>query len=75
MNAKSSIQKSFTQIFLKRSHLIIQFRLLNFLNFSLHSSLLLAQDLINPNTPDRFTPSHARCTENCGSALTHRLFD
>ena len=27
---------------------------------------------INPHTPDRFTPSHARCAENCGSALTHR---
>ena len=25
----------------------------------------------NPHTPNRFTPSHARCTENCGSALTH----
>ena len=28
----------------------------------------------NPQTPDRFTPSHARCGENCGSELTHRSF-
>ena len=27
---------------------------------------------LNPHTPDRFTPSHARCAENCGSALTYR---
>ena len=27
---------------------------------------------VNPHTSDRFTPSHARCAENCGSALTHR---
>ena len=27
---------------------------------------------LNPHTLDRFTPSHARCAENCGSALTHR---
>ena len=26
----------------------------------------------NPHTPDRFTPSHARCAEICGSVLTHR---
>ena len=26
----------------------------------------------NPHTPDRFTPLHARCAENCGSALTNR---
>ena len=26
----------------------------------------------NPHAPDRFTPSRARCAENCGSALTHR---
>ena len=26
----------------------------------------------NSHTPDRSTPSHARCAENCGSALTHR---
>ena len=31
-----------------------------------------ANNSINPHTPDRFTPSHARCAENCGSALTHR---
>ena len=29
----------------------------------------------NPHAPDRFTPSSARCAENCGSALTHHLFD
>ena len=27
---------------------------------------------VNPHMPDRFTRSHARCAENCGSALTHR---
>ena len=27
---------------------------------------------LNPHAPDRFTPSRARCTEKCGSALTHR---
>ena len=27
---------------------------------------------LNPQRSDRFTPSHARCTENCGPALTHR---
>ena len=26
----------------------------------------------NSHAPDRFTPSRARCAENCGSALTHR---
>ena len=26
----------------------------------------------SPHTPDRLTPSQARCAENCGSALTHR---
>ena len=30
------------------------------------------QGKINPHTPDRFTPSHAHCAKNCGSALTHR---
>ena len=25
----------------------------------------------NHHTPDWFTPSHARCAENCGSALSH----
>ena len=30
---------------------------------------------VNPHTPDLFTPARARCAENCGSALTHRLFD
>ena len=25
------------------------------------------------HTPDRFTPSRARCAENSGSPLTHRL--
>ena len=25
---------------------------------------------LNPHAPDRFTPSSARCAENCGSALT-----
>ena len=29
-------------------------------------------NLINPHTPDRFTPSHARCAENYRSTLTHR---
>ena len=29
---------------------------------------------VNPQAPDRFTPSRVRCAENCGSALTHRLF-
>ena len=29
---------------------------------------------VNPNTHDRFTPSHARCAEKCGSALTNRKF-
>ena len=27
---------------------------------------------LNPHAPDRFTPSSARCAENCGSALTNR---
>ena len=27
---------------------------------------------VNPHTLDQFTPSHARCAENCGSALTNR---
>ena len=27
---------------------------------------------LNPHVPDRFTPSRARCAENCGSAVTHR---
>ena len=26
----------------------------------------------NPQMPDRFTPSRARCAENCGSLLTYR---
>ena len=26
----------------------------------------------NRHTPDRFSPSRARCAENCVSALTHR---
>ena len=29
---------------------------------------------INPHVPDRFTPSRARCAENCGSALNHPFF-
>ena len=29
-------------------------------------------EALNPHAPDRFTPSRARCAENCGSALTHR---
>ena len=28
----------------------------------------LAGTMINPHAPDRFTPSSARCAENCGSA-------
>ena len=35
------------------------------------SKLLLFTErkvIFNPHTPDRFTNSHARCTENCGSA-------
>ena len=27
---------------------------------------------LNPHTPDRFTPSRARCAENCGAIYTHR---
>ena len=27
---------------------------------------------LNPYALDRFTPSRARCAENCGSALIHR---
>ena len=27
---------------------------------------------LNPHTSDRFTFSHARCAENCGSALSYR---
>ena len=30
--------------------------------------------VINPHAPDRYTLSRARCTEKCGSALTHRIF-
>ena len=29
-------------------------------------------NLVHPQTPDRFTPSHVRGAENCGSALTHQ---
>ena len=32
---------------------------------------VITDEQVNPNTPDRFTPSHAGCAENCGSALTH----
>ena len=28
--------------------------------------------VFNPHAPDRFTPSHARCAKNSGSALTYR---
>ena len=28
---------------------------------------------LNPHAPDLFTPSRARCAENCGSALTNRV--
>ena len=27
---------------------------------------------LDPHTPDRFTPSYARCTTNCRTSLTHR---
>ena len=37
-----------------------------------HSFFGTFPHLLNPHTGDRFTPSHARCAENCGSALTHR---
>ena len=41
-------------------------------NGNLHFKIRTDVELINPHTPDRFTPSHARCAENCGSALTRR---
>ena len=40
-----------------------------FLNIS---HLYLSHLLLNPHTLEQITPSHARCAENCGSALTHR---
>ena len=29
-------------------------------------------NMLNSHAPDQFTPSRARCAENCGSALTYR---
>ena len=29
-------------------------------------------EYLNPHTPDRFTPSHARCAEKCGASLIRR---
>ena len=31
--------------------------------------VIYPKNSLNPQTPDRFTLSHARCAENCGSAL------
>ena len=38
----------------------------------LKNRIIFSLTLLNPQTLDRFTPSHARCAENCISALTHR---
>ena len=41
---------------------------------SINSSSVTLRSPLNPHAPDRLTPSRARFADNCGSALTHRLF-